>query len=88
MSGSDFGSPPSTAARTSFAPSAGSARTSSEVCPALSTSQEALQMQRLCQSLGFPVSACLIIAAKQPAAMTALWISQQHGRSTSDCAGG
>ena len=51
MSGSDFGSPPSTAPRTSFAPSAGSARTSSEVCPALSSSQEDSQVQRPSQSL-------------------------------------
>ena len=50
MSGSDFGSPPSTALRTSFAPSAGSARTSSEVCPALSTSQQGSQIQRPSQA--------------------------------------
>ena len=70
MSGSDFGSPPSTALRTSFAPSAGSASPTSEVCRALSNSQQEWQMHGLteaCNSQDPHASSSLL---GRPATMT------------------
>ena len=89
MSGSDFGSPPSTALRTSFAPSAGSASTSSEVCPAPSTSQQDWQMQTPGQAqVSHNWQASSLLSSTPASTGDSGGFPRHGGRGADDCAGG